>query len=173
MPHRAPSLLASMAGLAMALSMAGCDLIEPDDRVEAARELARAHALWTDAGVEGYQLSLFRTCFCPREYQGPVSLTVVGDSVTAAVYEATGEPVPADRMPVFPTVAGLFEVLAEALASRAERVEVTYDATLGYPRDLFIDVELSIADEEFGFTATLSRALPHGSSAPIFRGSAG
>lgn len=168
MEHRAPRRLASISCVALAVSLTGCDLVGPDDRFEAIRDLARAHDLWVDAGIADYELRLRRSCFCPIEYLGPVILTVEGDSVTAAVYEADGEPVPADLMEVFPTVEGLFEVLAEALASRAERIDVSYDPSLGYPRDLYIDRAAFIADEEFGFTATLSLALPRASSAPIF-----
>jgi len=58
------------------------------------------------------------------------------------------------------TIDELFQQLRDVyqgkstFGQKAERVDVTYDSTYGYPSDIFIDVSTLIADEEQGWTVT-------------------
>ena len=109
--------------------------------------LDEARARWAAADLDDYRMTLTRSCFCPEYYRGPFEVAVDDGEVTAVGFQ--GRELPADRVL---TVDALFDLLAEAYASGAARVEVTYDATLGYPTSLYIDQDEQMADEEVGYT---------------------
>ena len=49
------------------------------------------------------------------------------------------------------TVAGLFDLIQEAIDQGAYSISVVYHPDLGYPASLGIDYDRRIADEEVGF----------------------
>lgn len=122
--------------------------------VEALARLKRARAQWRASGPDSYVMRLQRSCFCFGDFIGPFLVTVE-DGVVADVRFApggpTGTPSP-DVVNGIPTVGGLFDIIQEALDSRAEFVSVTYDSKTGAPLDFFIDRSRQIADEEIGYT---------------------
>lgn len=115
--------------------------------------LAEAQALWADADLDAYRMTLSRSCFCPPEYRGPYEVVVEEGRVQTVVYE--GEGVPDDRAL---TVEALFDLLNEAYEQKAARIDVTYHPALGYPTSLYIDYSEQMADEEVGYTVAELRA---------------
>jgi hypothetical protein len=81
-------------------------------------------------------------------------VTVRDEAVAEATYE--GEPIETDRVL---TVEALLELLQDAYARGAERVDVTYDPEWGYPTSLYIDYDARIADEEVGYEVATLEAL--------------
>lgn len=110
------------------------------DRVDEAREQ------WAAAGPAAYQLTLHRSCFCPPEYRGPFMVTVRDGDVETVRYE--GQTVDAARGM---SVESLFDLIEDAYARGAERVDAEFDPTWGYPTRLYIDYEAQMADEEIGY----------------------
>ena len=53
-----------------------------------------------------------------------------------------------EEPPMYRTIEGLFDRIADARARNAASIEVTWDPELGYPRSAAIDQSLLIADEE-------------------------
>lgn len=142
--RRLPPILA-----ALALLSAGCLDAGPGadlrDRVERNRER------WLDLRPSDYRYELRRSCFCPVEYLGPVTLRVVDGQVVEAHYTETGVPVDAGTADAFPSVDGLFDVLLDALDRDADRIDVDFDEDTGIPLEFFIDYEQNAADEELGY----------------------
>jgi len=134
--------------LLLSLLIAACSApaAVPPANLSAEDELAMARALWADAAMDTYEMTITRSCFCPPEWQGPYTVTVEEGAVTSFVIEnqsvAQGEP---------PTVEGLFELLETAYTEGAARVDVTYHEDWGYPVSLYIDKEEMMADEEIGY----------------------
>ena len=134
--------------LLLSLLLAACSApsVVPPADVTVGDELALARALWADANMEDYEMTITRSCFCPPEWRGPYTVTVEEGEVASVIYEATpvgvGEP---------PTVEGLFELLETAYAEGAVRVDVSYHEDWGYPMSLYIDKEEMMADEEIGY----------------------
>jgi hypothetical protein len=67
----------------------------------------------------------------------------------------SGEPVPGDLAPHFPTVDGLFDVIKDAMDRDVHQLRVTYDGDTGIPVDIWIDYEANAVDEELGYQVTL------------------
>jgi len=134
--------LGAVAG--MAAIVAGC----ADDGVglDAMRDLARNKARWEAVGPGSYAYAMGRLCFCPTEYRGPVRITVEDGIAIDRVFVETGEPVPADIAPEFPT--------GDAMQGGAYRVDVTYDPDLGMPVEFWIDHRENVADDEIGMTVS-------------------
>lgn len=115
-------------------------------------ELEENRARWASLSLTSYEYVLRRGCFCTPAFIGPVRVRVDGGAVTQRTYVDVTEPVPTKPWELFPSVDGLFDILADAYERDAHRVVVTYDPESGVPLDVFIDYEENIADEELGFT---------------------
>lgn len=68
--------------------------------------------------------------------------------VASAFYSPSNTPVLPDRLDDIMTVDTFFQVIQDAINKKVAKLDVTYNATLGYPERIFIDVDKLIADEE-------------------------
>lgn len=147
-----------------ALILAACDLSGPGSST--LLEIERNRARWDSVGLETYEYSVERICFCGFEARGPVRVEVRGGEATERTYVDSGEPVPETFEDLFPTVDGLFAILFEAVRRDAHSIQVTYDPVTGVPFDFFIDYEHNVADEELGFRVTDPPGPPGSASVP-------
>jgi hypothetical protein len=121
-------------------------------------DLEAAQRRWTDRGYTSYEFRVQRSCFCAPTATAPLIVRVQNGQPGSIVHAETGEPVtPLPGMAL--TVDALFGVVDDALHRDAAGVEVTYDDALGYPRQIAIDYDQRIADEEAYFTASDLRPL--------------
>ena len=117
-------------------------------------ELESARARWAAQAPAVYSYTLSRVCFCPVEWIGPVTVTVRNGVVESVKYTQTGGDVTPLARGNFPAVEGLFAAIDSARANRVARLDVAYDATLGYPTRIDVDVNLKTADEEYTYVAS-------------------
>ncbi len=117
---------------------------EPAER---SPELDAARQRWEDAGLDAYQFTLQRICFCPMpDYTGPFEVTVRHGTLDTVLLEGA---VVADERGM--TVDDLFALIEDAYEREAESVDVTFDPDLGYPTSISIDYSSLMADEEMGY----------------------
>jgi len=102
---------------------------------------------WREHGYRDYSLVMTRGCECLDI--GPFAVTVLGDSVVAAVRISDGASTVV--APHLPTVNKLFDFIQQAIDDRAATLRVTYDAELGYPRKIVYDFSSIMADDEMTF----------------------
>jgi hypothetical protein len=110
--------------------------------------LAMARRRWSETAPAAYQYTLRHSCFCSPEVTRPVVITVRNGQVESRRYADTGADVPADLASIFPTIDGLFEIIASAIASDAAQTTVTYDPVRGYPVTMSFLGSPSVADDE-------------------------
>lgn len=110
-------------------------------------DLDAARERWEASGLDAYEMTLRRVCFCPApDYTGPFAVAVRGGEVAsvtldgAAVDDERGE-----------TVDDLFDLIEDAYTRKAQSVTVEFDPELGYPTNVAIDYSLQMADEEIGY----------------------
>jgi hypothetical protein len=115
------------------------------------QSLQEARALWASAGGDDYAYTISRSCFCPPESTGPFEVTVRDGRIARAT--RAGSAVDAGQL-ALPTVEELFDQIAEAQRTGAAEVRVSYDDRLGYPAEIWIDVDRMMADEEVGYTVS-------------------
>ncbi|MCH1569957.1 MAG: DUF6174 domain-containing protein [Longimicrobiales bacterium] len=136
--------------LAVGVGSSACDSVGLRGGPES--QLEENQAQWASLSLTSYEYVLRRGCFCSPAFIGPVRVRVEGGAVTRRTYVELMEPVPTEPGQGFPSVGGLFDIIARAYEQDAHRVVVTYDVESGVPLDVFIDFEANIADEELSFT---------------------
>lgn len=117
-------------------------------------ELEKNQEKWRAQGIASYTYDYRLNCFCGGPGIQPVRIEVREGEVVEVTLQETGEPVDPSTVDDFPTVEDLFGMIRNALEREPFRAEAAYDPLLGYPRDVFIDFEEWVADEEFGFVAS-------------------
>jgi len=95
-------------------------------------------ATWEGIGVVRYRMLERLGCFC-FNYPRLVAIEVVGDQIVSIRDVWTGAEVQNPPKNLYRTVDGIFELIAEAIQSGAERISVEYDQFVGAPIDTFID----------------------------------
>ena len=109
--------------------------VPDDDRSTQRLELAAARDRWAATGFTSYRFKYQERCFCALV---EIELEVF-EGRLISVPGPTGQR----------SIEEWFDVIDEALDS-AFRVDAEYDDDWGYPVDVFIDVNDSANDEEFG-----------------------
>ncbi|MEO5815353.1 MAG: DUF6174 domain-containing protein [Gemmatimonadaceae bacterium] len=141
-----PRLHRSIA-LSVLLLQAGCSAI-----TESESDFARARLLWTSERPAAYDYTLRLSCFCGSEVTRAVVVVVRGNAVESRKYADNGDAVSATFNSTFPTVDGMFNVIASAIDNHSARVDVSYDPILGYPTSIALDGSTMIADDESWYT---------------------
>jgi Family of unknown function (DUF6174) len=113
-------------------------------------DVAENHRAWLEHDIDSYSFTLSRFCFCagPHEARIMVKNDVVV-SVISPENQGGAEP------QQWPTLDGLFEIIADAEARDADRIFVTYDPTYSYPASIDIDYVEDRFDDEIQYQVTL------------------
>ncbi len=133
-----------------ALLLAACSLLDGGGNTIVS-DLERHRRQWQRQGFDTYEYDLTVGCFCV--FRGPAHVTVRADTVFSVIAVATGAPVDPNFRFAYQTIDDLFDVIEEARKRPADRLEVTYDETLGFPSFLYIDYDFGLADEEISYEA--------------------
>lgn len=145
---------ARIATLACLFAITACAVLEPEPGAADRRALSRNRALWQRMGPQSYRYVYLPRCGeCAPNYQRATWVTVQRGIVVDAEYVDGGEPVLTGPQ-VYATVDSLFALVERAYDNHAADVRVSYDATLGYPTEVWIDWRRDMADEEGGFFAS-------------------
>ena len=110
--------------------------------------LDEARAAWASSGINNYDFTITRKCFCTEEYAGPFTVRV-RDGVSTVTRSSDGSKVD-------PLVLNLLPLSAEELFQFAEERQeqasfrVTYDQATGLPLSVWSDPIPQAADEELG-----------------------
>lgn len=115
-------------------------------------DLEAARARWNAAQSGTYSFTYTRDCFCPEEYRGPFEFDIVDGVRTQVRFK--GEPYFDRALEEFETIDDIFDEVERAIEQGAASVNVEFDPDLGYPRSVWIDWELQMADEEMGYTVS-------------------
>ena len=141
------------------LAVVSCSITATTGRSSEELELARNRQRWVSAGIHDYEFDFQRICFCLPEATESVHIVVRQDVVTSVVRTRDGQPASV-RVTAWPRVDELFDDVQQRLDQRAERLDVRYDPTYGYPRSVVVDIVLQAADDEYSLTADNLRRLP-------------
>jgi hypothetical protein len=120
-------------------------------------QLDAARARWQSAALAAYEYGYHKYCECHRESPPETVVTVSGGNVTRVRHRLAGSDVEvpaADKnFQYYWTVEGLFDLIASAL-DRGVQVRASYDAALGFPREVFIDYDTDFIGDELDVRLT-------------------
>jgi hypothetical protein len=131
---------------------------------ETGTELSRNQQKWQDANVNHYSMQLSVTCFCP--VAGVMPMTVeIQDGEVVSLVDVNGDAISVtdplnDLIQKYVTIDRIFAELASASVQEAERLEVAYDPTYGFPTEVTIDFVEQVADDELYLSVTGFEPLP-------------
>ena len=115
-----------------------------------AAALAAAEAKWQKNKPSVYEFTIEVICFCPLEKTPPAFRVTNG--VPARI--GTANPQTSTMYDYYDTIEELFAVVKRFTSSNGIRINVQYDAELGYPRSADLDQAENMADDELRFTIT-------------------
>jgi hypothetical protein len=119
--------------------------------------LDEARARWSAAALTEYEYGYHKFCECHREAPPETVVTVRAGSVVGVRHRlvgSTNEVPAADRnLEYYWTVEELFDLIASA-QSRGVEVRASYDAELGFPRELYIDYDVGFIGDELDLRLT-------------------
>lgn len=152
---------AGLAALLLGVFVAGCGGGSYSPPGSGTRgEVRRNRQLWQSRNTGSYRYTLQVNAFLPVEARGPVSIEV-RDGVPVSVRSLS------DDVIILPeqfansnTIDKLFDRLESAADSGADTQDYRFDSAGGYPVSAYIDYDLRLADEEYGFTVTDYSPLP-------------
>jgi hypothetical protein len=132
-------VLAAFASIAMA---------QPPD-------LASARNAWRAAALTDYEYGYRKYCECHRDAPPETIVTVRGGSPVAVRHRRTDSPndVPGRNPEVYWTIDGLFDLIDSA-QRRGVTVRASYDARLGFPREVYIDYDADFIGDELDVRLT-------------------
>jgi len=120
-------------------------------------ELDGARARWKAAAIGTYEYGYNKYCDCHRESPPETVVTVRDGTVTGVRHRPVGTTVEvpaADKnLQYYWTVEGLFDLIASAEV-RGVQVRATYDAQLGFPREIYIDYDKNLIGDELDVRLT-------------------
>jgi len=132
----------------------GC-VADPDDPARDVWETLQAQSeRWQSRGVTEYEFSVELRCFCLPEFRGPFQVDVSDD------HNGVSEVRLGDRVLGEDDRAGwrigrahdLFDFIRSYV--RSDSIDVTYDATTGFPLEMRADPDEHAIDDEIGFVVT-------------------
>lgn len=129
---------------------------EKEEALSAAQtELNAAIALWNSKDVNHYEVRQQLSCFCTPNSTHPVGFEVKDDMVVTGSLEDLNDTdkIPASQLTVTPmTVEDAFALIQDAIDRQADSINVTYNATYGFPTVMNLDYSMMMADEEQYYT---------------------
>ena len=135
------------AALLLPLTLTAC-VSSPDD----ADDASRPRRQWESQRITDYRVQSRLVCFCIREATEPVSLQVRNRRLVSVTRVSDGVAVPPSEWALrYFTIDEIFDLIADARARGAHEVRVTYDPQLGYPTQVFLDMNAGVADDERHF----------------------
>jgi hypothetical protein len=117
----------------------------------ASTEFDKNLAKWQDAKVTHYRYTLFIGCFCAFTEDMPVTIEVNNGEIVS-ITSTNGNAInpgdaPYESVKYYADMDLLFNQLKDSL-DKADKVEMTYDPTYGFPTSIAIDqVEQAVDDE--------------------------
>lgn len=133
---------------ALALLLSGhAGAAQPEELQKAQENRAR----WQASGVSNYEYAYNKFCECHGE-EPPETVVTVSDGAIVRVHHKhadSGREVPAraGSLEYYWTVEDLFALLEKAASGEAT-VRARYDATLGYPLQVYVDYQPALIGDE-------------------------
>ena len=126
-------------------------------------ELDAARARWQTAALKAYEYGYHKYCDCHRDSPPETVVSVRDGKVFGVRHRPVGSsnevPAADKNLEYYWTVEGLFELIASAQA-RGVETRASYDAALGFPREIYIDYDSKLIGDELDVRLTQVTPLP-------------
>ncbi|MFN8717671.1 MAG: DUF6174 domain-containing protein [Gemmatimonadaceae bacterium] len=152
-----PSPRRIAVALLAALLLTACADADGSLSTTVERDAMAAQALWTRQRPAHYRYESTVICFCPAEYTQPIVAEVRNGAVVDARYP-DGRVYPFSTPPRLPIDSLFVQILQPG--GWVARVEATFDARYGYPKQFSVTSRPNLADGGYSVTITRFEPLP-------------
>ena len=120
--------------------------------------LDEARTAWASSGINNYDFTITRQCFCTEEYIGPFAVRVRNgvSTVTRSSDGSEVDPLVLNMLPL--SAEELFQFAEERQAQASFRI--TFDQATGLPLSIWSDPIPEAADDELGVLVSGFTAAP-------------
>ena len=106
---------------------------------------------WNDANINHYSMQVSVSCFCPFGDINPITVEVKDGQIVSMIGANGAEVLDTDpayaALSQYANVDSLLTWVGEALAN-ADKIDVSYDATYGFPSSVSVDYIAEATDDE-------------------------
>ena len=134
-------------------------VVEAVSEKDIAAEMRANKEKWLSYGITDYKIEMQKICFCSEDAVRLMIFDVIDNNIKEVRYADTGEIVDAKNYGEDNTVVGLFNLVEGAIAENPESISIIYDDRYGYIKQLSIDYQQHIADDEISIIT--SNMKPH------------
>ena len=141
--------------LSILICLTGCVKSNPDLTQILKGDPASQLALWKKKGISNYEMTMKISCYCIQGRVGPHHIVVENDKIK------TVNDLPYDSTKTGPilTINELFDFIIISLAKNPYQHSLDYNAIFHYPKNIYFDFNVQIADEEVSYEITYFKAL--------------
>ena len=130
------------------------------ERSGQAAELRDAHETWLTGNFHSYEFEYYVACLCDESTASAVTVRVRENSFERAYISDTGERVDISGTSAIPrTMGDVFDTVSRQIEARPASLEVSYDASLGYPANIRVDYDADTDGDEVGYYVRDLRVL--------------
>lgn len=105
---------------------------------------------WTASQTKNYSFVVEKSSFSP--YEEKIQTTVENGTIIETKYIPSNLTI--NDSSKQKKIDGYFDIIQEALDENGYQIIVQFDKTYGYPKDIYIDYDEQIVDEEVSYTLT-------------------
>lgn len=146
--------------IVMTLVLAGCAVM--GSALGSQSEIEQNKEKWQDANISHYRYELFISCFCAFNEDMPLIIEVQDGKVVSMEFQSGKEIDPSlhELFDKYATIDRLFAELEADLNGAADKVDVEYDPTYGFPTKADIDFVEEAVDDELYLSISNFEELP-------------
>ena len=109
---------------------------------------------WLSHGIKQYQIEMQKICFCAPDAVRLMIFSISDNEIKDVRYADSGDEVDPSYYNQFNTIEGMFDLVAQALDKNPANIVISYDEEYGYIKELTVDYQQNIADDEFTIIAS-------------------
>lgn len=109
---------------------------------------------WLAHGIKQYQIEMQKICFCAPDAVRMMIFQVAEDEIQDVRYADSGNEVDPSHYDQSNTIEGMFALVEQALEKNPANISISYDNKYGYIKELSVDYQENIADDEITFIAS-------------------
>ena len=146
--------------IVMTLVLAGCAVM--GSALGSQSEIEQNKEKWQEANISHYRYELFISCFCAFNEDMPLIIEVQDGKVVSMEFQSGKEIDPSlhELFDKYATIDRLFAELEADLNGAADKVDVEYDPTYGFPTKADLDFVEEAVDDELYLSISNFEELP-------------
>lgn len=121
---------------------------------EIAAEVLANKEKWLSLGIKQYQIEMQKICYCVADAVRLMIFQVSDNEIKDVSYADSGDAVDPSHYSQLNTVEGMFDLVEQALVKNPASIVISYNDEYGYIKELTVDYQQNIADDEFTFIAS-------------------